>query len=91
MLINHQTSPCVTSLSIIRNLKSDISMNSEPDMQSTKCGKKSDTSMLIQNHFMMKTEVVNKNKEHKNHLDKKKCKFRRKIDLLQFCFSKNPP
>lgn len=64
-------------------------MNSEPDMQSTNCGKiKSDTSMLIQNHFMMKTEVAIENKEHKNHLDKRNANLGGKLIFYSFVFLK---
>lgn len=65
-------------------------MNSEPDMQSTKCSKKSDTSMLLQNHFMMKIEVANKNKEHKNHLDKGNANLGGKLIFYSFVFLKIP-
>lgn len=37
--------------------------------------------MLSQNHFMMKTEVANENKEHKKHLDKRNANLGGKLSF----------
>lgn len=65
-LINHQTLLSIISPSIIRSLKDGISMKFEPDRHAVnkKRGKKSDTSVIIQSHFMIKPEAAHENKEH---------------------------